>query len=556
MLTSQRKTLLGLSIAGLAIVGVIVWAAYAPVRKSLPQLPKSVAVDLDRTVNKVNLFFEKDWKQSHLQPAELADDLQVFRRLSLALHGTIPSLEEIRLFEKDPRSNRLRHWVAGMLEDNRFADYFAERLARSLVGIEEGNLILFRRDRFTQWLRTQLKEDRPYHKMVQEMIASDGLWTGVPQTNFITATIANDILDVNKLAGRSVRAFMGQRMDCAQCHDHPFVEEWKQKDFEGIAAYYGQTNYTVFGVVDQPKKKDGKPKEHTVQDFKEDENGTSIEIKRVVKPAVPFHSEWLPKKGNRRELLAGWLTHPQNRRFERAIANRMWGLLFGRPYIDPVDDLPDPPKVDLDHPDLLDLLGADFREHDYSLQRLIYVITTSKPFQLQSHHHETAPRQIAELESRWGVFPLMRLRPEQVIGSMLQTSSIKTIDQNSHLIFRALRLIRESDFIKDYGDLGEDELGDRAGTIPQALLRMNGKLPEELLETGPITASGRIVSLSKDTQQMVENCFLVCLTRKPTEKEQAHFVTQLQGQTKDQQNQIIEDLFWALYNSPEFSWNH
>ncbi|VAX38880.1 FIG00926787: hypothetical protein [hydrothermal vent metagenome] len=554
MLTSQRKTLLGLSIAGLAIVGVVVWAAYAPVRKSLPQLPNNVAVDLDRTVNKVNQFFEKDWKGNHLQPAKLADDIQIFRRLSLALHGTVPSLEEIRLFEKDPRSNRLRHWVAGMLEDNRFLDYFAERLARNLVGIEDGNLILFRRDRFTEWLRTQLKEDRPYNEMVQEMIASDGLWTGVPQTNFITATIANDVLDVNKLAGRSVRAFMGQRMDCAQCHDHPFVEEWKQKDFEGIAAYYGQTNYTILGVGDQPQKKNGKPREHTVQDFKEDENGTPIEIKRVVKPAVPFHPEWLPSKGNRRALLAGWLTHPQNRRFERAIVNRIWGLLFGRPYIDPVDDLPDPPKVD--HPDLLDLLGADFREHHYSLRRLIYVITASKPFQLQSHHRETSPRQIAELESRWGVFPLMRLRPEQVIGSMLQTSSIKTIDQNSHLIFRALRLIRESDFIKDYGDLGEDELGDRAGTIPQALLRMNGKLPEELLKTGPITASGRITSLSKDTQQMVENCFLVCLTRKPTEEEQIHFVTQLQGKTKDQQNQIIEDLFWALYNSPEFSWNH
>ena len=553
--SNKISMLLGIGCAGLLIVSVIVWAAHSPVQHSLPYLPSEVATDLDKTVQQVDQFFEKNWKTSGLKPAELADDLQVFRRLSLALHGTVPSLEEIRLFEKDERPNRMQHWLAGMMDDDRFADYFAERLARNLVGVHEGNLILYRRDRFTEWLRTQLRADRPYNEMVQEMIASDGLWTGSPQTNFITQSVSNEMLDVNKLAGRSVRAFLGQRMDCAQCHDHPFVEEWKQGHFEGMAAYYGQTNYTAFGVEDQSEK-DGKPFEYLIKDFKEDENGESIEYERTVKPSVPFHPEWLPKKGNRREMLAGWITHSENRRFERAIANRVWGLLFGISHFDPVDDLPNPTEIDPDNPELLDLLGADFRTHRYSLRRLIYVIASSKPFRLQSHHSATESSEIRELEQQWALFPLMRLRPEQIIGSMLQTSSIKTIDQNSHLIFRTIRFFNEGDFIKDYGDLGEDELGDRAGTISQALLRMNGELPENLLKSDPVSSSGRIAALSADDAQMVENCFLVCLTRKPTKVEQAYFQKQLTGKKDDDRVQVIEDLFWALFNSPEFSWNH
>src|SRR5262249_1783437 len=160
-------------------------------------------------------------------------------------------------------------------------------------------------------------------------------------------------------------------------------------------------------------------------------------------------------------------------RFERAIANRVWALLFGRALHDPVDDLPDPTD---DPHDVLNLLGADFRQHGCDLRRLIQVIAASKPFRADSERvpnpsvetsHGEELALIQRAEASWAFFPLIRLRPEQVIGSIRQSTSIQTADQDSHWMLRPLRLIQSGEFVRDYGDLGENELHDRGGTIPQ-----------------------------------------------------------------------------------------
>lgn len=535
-----RRFLIAASVV-LVVVALVCQAARIPVGHAPQQLPSTLAGDLSMTVDRVNEWFDRRWTEAGLTPAEPADELHVLRRLSLALHGTIPSLEEIRAFERDSAPQRLERWTARMLADVRFADYFAERLARGFVGTEGGQVVVFRRDRFVDWLSEQLQENRPYNEIVRTMISSQGLWTGRPATNFITAAYANEDLNENKLAGRAVRAFLGQRIDCAQCHDHPFVPQWKQQHFEDLAAYFGQTELAI-GVVDNPKL------EYRIEDRE------TLEM-RDVAPAVPFHPEWLPATGTRRERLAGWLTHPENRRFERAVANRVWGLMFGKPLIEPVDDLPDP--GDPKQPDALDRLGADFREHGYDLRRLVHVIAASRPFRLASRHEAEDAELVAQLEREWAIFPVVRLRPEQVIGSMLQAASIKTVDQNSHLFFRFLRFVRSNDFVEQYGDLGENELDERAGTIPQALLRMNGRLSRELSQTNPINASGRTAAMASTDELCLEVCFLVCCTRRPTATERAHFLPQLKDAPNDSRRErVVEDIFWTLFNAPEFSWNH
>ncbi len=531
----------------LIVIGLVGWAAYSPVAQPTSASPDKADNDLNAAVDRVDAYFHNRWRELEGLVSEPADDLQVLRRLSLALNGTLPSLEEIRLFENETGGDRLARWTDRMLADDRFPDYFAERLARSLVGVENGQFIVFRRDRFVDWLRDQLKINRPYDEMARDMIAGQGLWTGQPQTNFITAGLANGELDENKLAGRSVRAFLGQRIDCAQCHDHPF-DHWKQHDFEGLAAFYGQVRPSVVGVEDKSLRK-GKPVEYVVEDR------LTLE-KRTVGAAVPFHPEWLPAEGTRREQLAAWITHPENRRFERAIANRIWGLLLGRPYEAPVDGLPDPAPENSAESGLLDILGADFREHACDLRRLMRVIASSEPFRLASTTSTADPLVLERLDKEWAVFPLTRLRPEQVIGSMLQAASIKSIDRNSHLFVRFIRAIREKDFIQEYGDPGENELDQHSGTIPQALLRLNGKLSREISEAGLLSASGRIASMATSDDQCVELCYLVCLTRRPIEEERNHFLAQLRDTRGKQRNQVVEDMYWALFNSPEFSWNH
>jgi hypothetical protein len=556
--SSRLKSLCVPVVVVLAVCAVVGWAAHSPVDwrtirpmrvqpAGRPAAGESDSLSSEvggsqvrNSVGALNRSFRQGWAESGTSAAPAASDLAILRRLSLALCGTIPSLEEIRTFESDGSPDRLDRWTVRLFADSRFADYFAERLARSFVGTEQGQFIVFRRDRFVDWLRQQIANDTPYDEIVGQMIAQTGLWTDKPATNFVTAAIADQVLDQNKLAGRTARAFLGQRIDCAQCHDHPFAE-WKQAQFAGLAASFGQTQTSLVGVEDKAHM------EFEVEDRK-------TLKKRVVEPAVPFHSEWLPSTGTRRARLAAWVTHPQNRRFERAAVNRIWGLLLGRPFHAPVDDLPDPSDGD---PDVLDLLGADFREHRCNLKRLIRVIAGSQVFRFDSIDEGPAPSEhSADRESAWAIFPMTRLRPEQLIGSILQATSVRTIDQNSHLFVRTLRFFQENEFVKQYGDLGENELDERAGTISQALLRMNGKLAADAIEPGPLNATARIAKFAGNDERCVETCYLVALTRRPTPAELDCFMPQLAASTKETRSQVVEDLFWSLFNSPEFSWSH
>ncbi|MSR56228.1 MAG: DUF1549 domain-containing protein [Planctomycetaceae bacterium] len=540
----------------LGVVALVSWAARSP----LPAAGTISEVgtepeDLAQPVQRINAAFERRWRDAAIEPAQPAPDLQVLRRLTLALLGTIPSLEEIRQFEADTRPDRLEHWTRRLLADKRFAVYFAERLARSYVGKEEGQFVIFRRDRFSNWLGEQIQQNTPYDKIVGTMVSSTGLWTGNPATNFVTAAVNDDGIDENKLTGKTVRAFLGQRIDCAQCHNHPFAD-WKQDQFEGLAAFYGQVQTSLVGIEDKTTR-DGKPVDYSVEDRQTKEQ-------RIVPEGVPFHPEWLPGEGTRRERLALWLTHPQNRRFERAIANRVWALLFGRALHEPVDDIPDPDDPNDPWGEVLNSLGADFREHGCDLRRLIQVIAALKPFRVGSEWGGESDQAsfgeefsaLKRAEGEWAVFPLIRLRPEQVIGSIRQSASIQTADGDSHWLFRAIRLVQEGDFVREYGDLGENELQDRGGTIPQRLLMMNGERSGEATKVGQLNAAGRIAVQASTDEKCVETAYLVCLSRLPTPEELQHFVERMQNKHGDDRKQAVEDMIWTLYNATEFSWNH
>lgn len=569
----MRWKLLLPGIVLITVVWLVSFVTQQPLKGIATEATARPTADIDESIQKVNRFFAHRWSEQSLNPVKKADELAVLRRITLALMGTVPSLEEIRAFEQDSGPDRLQRWTARFLHDPRYADYFAERLARGFVGVEGGQFIVYRRDRFLRWLSEQLAANRPYPELVRGMIADNGLWTDTPEVNFVIAAYTNENgFDENKLAARAVRAFLGQRMDCAQCHDgRRDYDHWKQHEFAGLAAHFGQLELNAVGVRDDPDLK-----------FEVEDDKSAEEIpkkkKKVIDPAVPFGKEWESTTGGRRERLAAWVTDPRNRRLERAIVNRVWGLLFGRAWVEPVDDLPDPPGEEIAdtnvpgarHPkatkpgeeDLLDLLGADFREHGYDLCRLIEVILASKPFLLESNSERDDPKQLDQMKSNFAIFPLVRLRPEQMIGSMLQASSIKTIDQNSHLISRFLKLTRSNDFVKEYGDLGENELEDRAGTIPQALLRMNGQLTRDAVDSTPLSAPGRISVMAKDDRKCLELCFLVCLTRRPTDEEFTELVPLLSNKRPNgadfsvSRGNRVEDIYWILFNSPEFAWNH
>src|SRR5262245_17279704 len=158
--------------------------------------------DFGRTLTTLNDVFTERWSQLGISPAPRADDLTILRRLSLALTGTIPSLEEIRMVQRmkgqaTPGGDRpparpadvVGWWTAGLLADPRSSDYLGERFARTFVGTIDGPFLIYRRRRFVSWLADELRANRPYDQIVTKLIASDGLWTSEPATNFVTVTI-------------------------------------------------------------------------------------------------------------------------------------------------------------------------------------------------------------------------------------------------------------------------------------------------------------------------------------------------------------------------------
>ncbi len=494
------------------------------------------APDFVAVVRRVDASFRRDWTAGHISAAPQADDLLVARRLALGLIGTIPSLEEIRSFESLPPEGRMSWWIERILHDRRFTDNFAERFARAFVGTEDGPFVFYRRRRFVAWLAEQFAANRAYDAMVRDLIASEGLWTDKPAVNFLSVTVQADNKnqpDPVRLAGRTARAFLGLRLDCAQCHNHPYAE-WKQSDFQGLAAFFGQTHLGFTGIYDGAG-------EYQVKERGSDEM-------REVAPRVPFAAELLPEDGSRRRRLAAWITDAKNPYFARAVVNRVWAILFGRPLVEPVDNLETEGPI----PPILDLLADDFIAHGFDVRHLVRVIACTEVFRLDS----AADHAVGETEEKaWAVFPLSRLRPDQVVGGIQQAASVAALNAESHIFFRLVRYGQRNDFVQRYGDTGEDEFDGRGGTIPQRLLMMNGDLLHEKIKDSPFNAGRQISWMAADDAQAVEAAYLTVLTRRPTPEESRYFV-QFLAESKLSRAQCFEDMFWTLLNATEFSWNH
>jgi hypothetical protein len=304
----------------------------------------------------------------------------------------------------------------------------------------------------------------------------------------------------------------------------------------GLAAYFGQVERGFTGIHE-----DGAAEFH----LDRRKNG-QVE---TINPRVPFAEECLPAEGSRRWQLASWVTDSRNLWFARSAVNRVWALLLGRPLVDPVDDIPSAGEP----PPTLDLLADDFARHGYDLRRLIRIIVATEVFQLDSSlETEVTPAH----EKLWAVFPMTRLRPEQVVGGIMQAGSLETLNRESPIVSRFLAFVGGRDFVQRYGDTGEDEFNGRGGTIPQRLLLMNGDLVEDQTKDSPFNAATRVGMLAPDERRAVETAYLAVLTRRPTSEESTYFCARLAGTEGKMRHECMGDLYWTLFNSTEFSWNH
>lgn len=542
--------MIGACLAGLSVVGATLRGrpAIEPPRDlespyEAPEFKSTLAV-----VNSKLAMMAGD---AGLATADPADSLTIAKRASLAMVGSGLAFEEVRALQAVPEADRVRWWTARLLADRRWADYFAQRLSRAYVGTANGPFLLFRRRKFNAWIAEQLAKDVGYNQIVHSMISAEGLWTDTPQVNFVTATMDEadgGRGDPVRLAGRTSRAFLAQRIDCLQCHND-FLDKLNfgteqepvlgaQEHFHSLAAFYS-----------------GTAAKNPFQGIAEDDGKYNFEFlgeteKREVVAAVPFRSDLLPAEGKPRKRLADWVTHPDNLAFSRAAVNRVWALMFSRPLVEPVDDIP----IDADVPQVLDVLADDFVAHEFSVQRLIRLIIESDAFQRASR----AEFEVTEAHERcWAVFPISQLRPEQVAGNLLQACSLTTLDSTSS-IFTQLKVFSDTqDFLKRFGDRGEDDFESDSVTIAQRLIMMNGNLVSERTKVDLVAnAATRISTMIRDDEKAVDATFLAVMNRLPAAEESQKFTEYLTGKNGNERSQAVSDLYWALMNSTEFSWNH
>jgi len=521
-------------------------------------------------------IIREDWQNQlrsrSLDPAPDADWLTVCRRLSLAMVGSGLSLEEIRELQAIAEEQRIERHRQNLLNDSRFHDYWGERFTRFLVGADDGPFLVYRRRRFRTWLSERIADNLRYDELARQLVTAEGLFTDRPEVNFYTVTFDSGAgkPDPVRMAARVSRAFLGVRIDCLQCHNDFLgnvsmgdpvwmtdfrgasaaetsaapsssteFREGQQQDFHQLAAFFTAADTEgLQGLRD-------KPADYQYQYLNDDEE-------QNVQPSVPFRADLLPEekygKDSRRRL-AEWLTHRENTQFARAAVTRVWTLLFGRPpgESDGVDDLP----LDQEPTPMVATLSRAFIESGYDLRELIRLITDSPAFRVDSR----ADFEITALhEQAMAAFPIVRLRAEQVAGALTQAGRVKTVDRDSSFILQLQRFGETNDFLKRYGDLGEDEFKNEAVTITQRLVMLNGKLTKEVANYNPVlNTSAHVGMFATDDREAVETLYLSNLNRFPTSAEVDHFAKRI---AEGKREHAIEDVVWVLVNSSEFAWNH
>lgn len=555
----------------LALVGGIAWATTpkASLSKRIQDVPISVDDSIAFVVQQVDDEINRNLIEHQLRAANRAEWNIIARRIGLALIGNGLSLEEQRVVEQLPEEHRIDWWTEYLFRDRRTWDYLAERFTRATVGTNQGPFLLFRRRKYVHWFADQLEANVPYDVLVRKLICSEGSWTDAPEVNFLTATMDDADRkkpDAVRLAGRTSRAFLAQRIDCLQCHqdylgkvgftddlslrdasnehdeERASLRQGEQADFHQLAAFFSGVRMENAFVGLKNQETDYRVK------YLHDEQETAVE------PMVPYRQDLLPPNGNARQRLAIWITHPENKAFPRATVNRVWAILFGIPLVEPLDHIP----LSGNLPRTLEILADDFASHHFDLRRLIRIIIRTQAFQHDSRFESDVDQSVTEdHEKYWAVFPLTQLRPEQVAASIHQASRIKAIDQNSSIISQLELFGGINDFTKAFGDRGDDEFASQSITIPQRLLVMNGNYINERLKHNPVmNAATRIADLTTSDTSAIESAYLSVLNRLPTEKETLAFLSDLEGKRGKARSQALSSVFWTLFNSTEFQWNH
>ncbi|RUL81854.1 DUF1549 and DUF1553 domain-containing protein [Tautonia sociabilis] len=486
-------------------------------------------------------------EEASVEPAPLADDAEFLRRVWLDIAGSIPPASEVRSFLLDDDPQKRRKIVDRLLDSPGYVRNMSMQWRNLMIPEAEGDQqVGFAAIGFEPWLRQQFAEGVGYDAMVRELLTvplGDGqqanrLFSGEEPEPSPIGFVAAKAGDPGALAAGTSRLFLGIRLECAQCHDHPFAT-WSRDEFWGLAAFFS-------GL-------DRQSPEMAIFQGREIPGRTEIAIPETGRVAqATFLDGTRPRwryADETRSVLAKWITSPENPYFARAAANRLWAQFFGRGLVDPVDEMG--PINQPSHPELLDELALRFAQSGFDPRFLIRAITASDTYQRTSAGY--APGQdVPELFAR---MPVRGLSPEQLYESLIQASGLEREEPLPPFVFGGTS--PRKDLMDRFAEDGTSPT-ERRSTILQALTLMNGPLVNTALNPeGSGTLAAVADSYFLSTREKVEALYLAAFSRLPRDEELERLARYVDrgGPTLDPKR-ALADVFWALLNSPEFSFNH
>jgi hypothetical protein len=488
----------------------------------------------------IDAYFAKVWKENRIKPSAPTEDAAFLRRLSIDLTGTIPPPELITPFLKSRSEHKREVMIETLLADRAYAAHWGRAWAARLVGrrmlIDQEALY----DPLVAWLEDQLHSQHPYTHIVNALIASDG--TG-GETRFLVRWRESPAT----LAGQVSQKLLGLRIQCAQCHDHPYETPIKQRDFWGMAAFFARTEAQRIDGMDMGAGM--RLAENSYGDV------TMPDTQDVVPTKFLLATSRAGKDEHRRQVFARILIDDNDRNISKAAINWTWAQMMGRGFVNPVDDLSIVGRNPVQHLPIFELLTKDFINYGYDLKRLVRIIANTKTYQLSSKSSENNRFDRQNYSRAW----LRPMSPDQYYNSVMSALGINTLsssgyeyDEEATRRANAMRnYLRQITYL--YEDDEQNEDTDFEATIPQTLFLMNGYISNSL----PSMYGGRlreILQTEKWRRERIEEIFLAVMSRPPSSRERSKFSAHVRRANNSMAS--IQDLVWTLLNTTEFFYNY
>lgn len=478
-------------------------------------------------------------RQLQFLPSELCTDDEFLRRVYLDTIGVLPTLEETEAFLSDTSPDKRSKVIDALLERPEYARFWALkwgdllRMTKKAVG-EPGV------HKYHQWLLRSFEKNQPYDEFAREVLTAAGSTLTHPAANFYRTTT-----DVNDCVESVAQVFLGARLQCAKCHNHPF-ERWTQDNYYGMAAFFNRVQ----------RKPGPRPDDLLIFTSRSGEV-TQPRTGKTMKPWLPSVGETdVPADMDRRIAFAQWLTQKDNAFFARVEANRIWAHLFGRGIVDPPDDFRDsnPPS----NAALLDELARSFAEYGFDRKQLIRLILNSRTYQASARPNEFNQDDVKYFSH----YQPRLLSAEQLLDAICHVTGVSEKFGSLPPETKATQLpapdMAENEFLKIFGQperqtVCECERSDDSN-LGQALQLFNGPLVH-----GKLRNEGnrfrRLMNEGRTDEEIIRTLYLTAVCRPPSEAELSASLAHIASKP-DQRVEALEDICWAILNTNEFLFQH